>query len=473
MFLAVPPTGGLSLMAGYARSRTGWSESRPGYAWFFGRDACWSADAMLAVGMFEEVREIVRHLAATRDVTGKIYHELTTSEVCHYDAADATPLFLRLVARYYQTTGDRDTIHEVWDAVRHGVAFVASTDRDGDGLPENTDIGHGWIESGPLGGGRLTSYMAALWIDALDQLLILAEVMEDAAMGAWLSRARVHAIDGMERSLRDPRTGRLGLQRNADGSLVTDLTALSAVPIALGVDNAAASVDVLQSLTSPAFATPWGIRMLPNTHERYAPTGYHNGAVWPLFTGWTALACFARGRSRAGWELLRANASLAAVRAKGAFDEVLNGDTGQAAGVCPDQAWSAAMVIAPALHGLWGVRPSRGGRALTLRLQLPREWNSAFLDGLRVGGATLDIRVNQQSTEGECHLHCTIDRRDGAMESVAVEVLVGPGEEARAHGVDCPQLVQGPPGTEGTWYRWEIAAPRAREVFTIRVGVPS
>ncbi|MFN8579774.1 MAG: amylo-alpha-1,6-glucosidase [Gemmatimonadaceae bacterium] len=153
MFVADTPEGGQSLMAGYAASRSGWSRSRPGYAWFFGRDACWSADAMLAAGMFAEVREVIRHLAATRDVTGKIYHELTTSGVCHYDAADSTPLFLRLVGRYFDWTGDRATVRDAWPAVQEAFAFCCSTDRDGDGLPENSSIGHGWIESGPLGGG--------------------------------------------------------------------------------------------------------------------------------------------------------------------------------------------------------------------------------------------------------------------------------------------------------------------------------
>ncbi|MCI0436258.1 MAG: hypothetical protein L0271_21835 [Gemmatimonadetes bacterium] len=39
---------GRSLVAGYWTSRPGWNEARPGYAWYFGRDAVWTALASLA-----------------------------------------------------------------------------------------------------------------------------------------------------------------------------------------------------------------------------------------------------------------------------------------------------------------------------------------------------------------------------------------------------------------------------------------
>ncbi|MFN8583608.1 MAG: amylo-alpha-1,6-glucosidase, partial [Gemmatimonadaceae bacterium] len=473
MFMAVPPTGGLALMAGFAKSRAGWSISRPGYAWFFGRDACWSADAMLLAGMFQEVRAIIHHLAGTRDVTGKIYHELTTSGACHYDAADATPLFLRLVGRYYAFTGDRDTLHDVWDAVRQSIAFVMSTDRDHDGLPENSDVGHGWVETGPLGGGVVTSYMAALWIDALGELLELARAMEDDGLVLGLARAREQAVASIDGQLRDRASGRLGLQRNRDGSLATDLTALSAVPIALGVDTHPDSNAILDALTSSAFTTSWGVRMLANTDARYNPTGYHFGAVWPLFTGWTALACFERGRTSEGLALWRANASLATARAKGAFDEVLHGDTGEAAGVCPDQAWSAAMVVAPALAGIWGIRPSRGGRRLLLRLQIPHAWPHAALTGLKVGTAVLDIRVEQREVADGRQLMVAVHQRSGSLEAIGVELFAAPHQRVWTRSGETLRVSDVLPGKSGRWCRWDIDAPSTREILHFVIGADS
>lgn len=428
MFMAAAPDGGEGLLAGFAASGDGWCVSRPGYAWFFGRDACWCADAMLAAGMFEEVRAVIRHLADTRDVTGKIIHELTTSAVAHYDAADSTPLFLRLVAAYHEWTGDDALVRDVWDGVRQAFDFVTSTDRDGDGLPENTDVGHGWIESGPLGGGVATSYVAAIWIDALRRLGRVASALDDGAFAAACAAALQRAGESFESRLRAA-NGRVALQLQQDGTPQAELTALSAVPIALGVDDNASADGVLSALCEPAFTTPWGVRLLPANDPRYNPRGYHAGAVWPLFTGWTALACFARGHSSDGARLLRANAALWTRHAKGAFDEVLDGDTGAAAGVCPDQAWSAAMVVSPLFYGLWGVRPNAAARTVRLGLQIPDEWVTASIGGIRVGHASLDVRLVREPSGGGTEDHITLLVHDGAgaLETVIVEVLADEG----------------------------------------------
>jgi glycogen debranching enzyme len=91
---------GRSLLAGFANTGEGWNSGRPGYAWFFGRDACWTALAILHYGDFESVKELLRFLGRHQDLSGKILHELTTSGAAHYDAADATPLYVILLGRY-------------------------------------------------------------------------------------------------------------------------------------------------------------------------------------------------------------------------------------------------------------------------------------------------------------------------------------------------------------------------------------
>jgi glycogen debranching enzyme len=400
-FMVHVPRVGTGLVAGYAASRPGWGDARPGYAWFFGRDACWCGDALLAAGMFDEARAAMEFLAATADVTGKIAHEVTTSGVAHYDAADATPLWLRFVAQYADWTGDHGTVRALWDAVRAAFAFVLTHDRDGDGLPENTGVGHGWVESGPLGGGAVTSYVAAIWIDALRRLAPLARTMGDADLARRAERAAARATAAFEARLRDPRTGMVALQLDANGHPSMDLTALSAVPILLGVDAGPAADTVMAQLASDEFSAPWGVRMIGRRDARYRPRGYHFGAVWPLYTGWAALAAFARARTDEGWQHLSAVASCAFARERGAFDEVLDGDTGAAAGICPDQAWSAAMVISPFLYGMFGLRPSAAERRCIIDPSLPRAWDTARVSGLRVGASRFSIAVTRDGGPGD------------------------------------------------------------------------
>ncbi len=402
-FVAEVPGVGAGLLAGFAPTRPGWSDSRPGYAWFFGRDACWSADALLAAGLFDEARIALEFLASTRDVTGKIAHEITTSGVAHYDAADSTPLWLRLVAAYAEWTGDLATLRVHWDAVKDAFAFVQSTDRDGDGLPENSSVGHGWIESGSLGGGDTTSYTAAIWIDALRRLAPVATAMGDADFADRCGGAYTRALHAFERVLRDRQTGRIALHRRADGSLDTTLTALAAVPILLGVDPSdmsdvaarTAVDDILEALSLPTFSAPWGVRLISSDSAEYQPRGYHSGAVWPLFTGWVAWAEFVARRPEHGLEHLRAIAHLARERAKGAFDEVLDGDVGTAAGVAPDQAWSAAMLIAPLLHGMLGLTPCAAESRCTITPRWTASWPDATLRNLRVGSSVFSVRVQR------------------------------------------------------------------------------
>ncbi len=394
-FVVEVPGVGTGLTAGYAASRPGWGDSRPGYAWFFGRDACWSGDALLAAGMFAEARCALEFLATTADLTGKVAHEVTTSGVTHYDAADATPLWLRFVAAYAEWTGDLATVRSFWDQVRKAFAFVLSHDCDGDGLPENTGVGHGWVESGPLGGGQVTSYVASIWIDALRRLAPLAQRLGDHDLSARVIAACERAERGFERRLRDADTGRVLLQLAADGTPAGDLTALSAVPILLGVDQEASADDVVEVLSAEDFAAPWGVRMISRGDARYRPRGYHFGAVWPLYTGWVSLAAFARGRADLGWQHLASVARCAFARQRGAFDEVLDGDTGAAAGICPDQAWSAAMAISPFIYGMLGMQPMAAEARCTLRPCWPRDWQGARVEGLCVGGSRFSLAMQR------------------------------------------------------------------------------
>jgi glycogen debranching enzyme len=279
----------------------------------------------------------------------------------------------------------------------HYRAIGGGTDRDDDGLPENTDVGHGWIEGGPLAGGAVTSYVAAVWVAAAESLAWVARVLGEEAIAARCAGAAERARRAFDERLFDEETGRYALHRDADDTLISDLTALAAVPIALRVGARASAADAtLDALASDEFTTPWGVRLVARSDPRYSPTQYHGGAVWPLYTGWVALAEFAAHRQEAGYRHLLANAMLCYDRAKGAFDEALSGDTLAPAGVCPDQAWSAAMVVLPLVDGMLGAEPDAPGRRLRLTPHWPREWTHAVVGPLRVGDAQLEV----EATEG-------------------------------------------------------------------------
>ena len=135
--------------------------------------------------------------------------------------------------------------------------------------------------------------------------------------------------------------------------------------------------------------------MIPHDHPLFDPKSYHGGAVWPLYTGWAAWAEYVAGRDEAALRHLLANASLAFERAKGAWDEVLHGTERAGIGVCPDQAWSTALTLAPLVYGMLGVEPDASRNRLRLRPQVPRGWDRLEARNLALGDAAITFRYER------------------------------------------------------------------------------
>jgi len=408
-FVVDTPDVGRSLVAGYAASRPGWGDGRPGYAWYFGRDACWTALAALAAGDFSIARLVLRHLGRTADVTGKVIHELTTSGLAHYDAADSTPLLLLLAGRYAAWSGDLSFLEEHWPDLERAYRFCLTTDTDGDGLIENAGVGHGWIEMGPLAGAKTSLYLASIWLAALERLAPVAQALGKGGLAAELGERAGRARAAITARFRLDSGLALGLA--ADGTPQRHRTALTAVPLLLGAADASAATAWLDAVAGPEFSAPWGVRLLSTQDALYNPAGYHTGAVWPLYTGWVSLAEYACHRGEAGAEHLLGNARLPFARGVGLFDEVLHGAVEQAAGVCPDQAWSAAMLLAPVVEGMLGARPDALAERLTLAPHLPARWRDCEWRNLHIGHTTLDVRVAAKPDRVEVCVRRTGGRR--------------------------------------------------------------
>jgi hypothetical protein len=347
---------GTCLAAGYGRSGEGaFGDGRPGYAWFFGRDACWTGLACLGVGQFEVVRETLQFLGRHQDITGKIFHECTTSGVVHYDSADSTPLYLLLAARYLTATGESEVVEEEWPHIVRAYEYCLSTDSDGDGLIENTGVGHGWVEFGPLGEHHVSLYLAAVWVAALTELEAAARRLGKREFGDELGYRSAAARASLELSFFDPIEGRYATGRRADGSLNMRETVMTAVPLWLGAVTPERCQGWLDRVASEDFTAEWGVRLSPRSELSYEPDGYHSGSVWPLFTGWVSLAEYIAGRLDSADRHWRQVARLYKANALGAWPEVLHGEELRSIGVTSDQAWSTAMALLP-----WLSRSSAG-----------------------------------------------------------------------------------------------------------------
>jgi glycogen debranching enzyme len=430
--VATNPLLGTGLLAGF---RTSGDSERPGFAWFFGRDALWTTLAIDGYGDFSPARAALDFLRGFQREDGKIPHEISQSAslipwftkfAYPWASADATPLYIVACADYWRVTGDAEFIRAAWPSIIKAFRFSAATDTDGNGLIENTKVGHGWVEGGALYPPHEEIYLQGVWIAALDAVRELAAapmgepgLAEEAARlrerttqsiesTYWLAAREAYAyatkLRRSERIVAEPGPALERRQARLDAiageRLYDERTVLTAVPLWWGVLADEHAQHEIDSLGGNALATDWGHRILSNSSALYDPLSYHYGSVWPLFTGWASVGAYRYGRAQVGYQALMANALLDRANALGYVTELLSGDRQAPFGRSSHhQIWSEAMVVSPVVRGLLGLDWTRGrdGLTVSLRPQLPADWDSMRVSGIPAGGVRFDMAVERRA----------------------------------------------------------------------------
>jgi hypothetical protein len=132
----------------------------------------------------------------------------------------------------------------------------------------------------------------------------------------------------------------------------------------------------------------------------YDPISYHLGSVWPLYTGWAAMAEYRTGRSLEAFEHLQSSARLTWLQDPGAITELLSGEFYQPlARSSSHQMWSSAMLLSPAIRGLFGISADALNHRLTVSPRLPADWNHVVLRNVAVGNARYTVTMNREGSE--------------------------------------------------------------------------
>lgn len=403
-FMVETPGVGKSLVAGYGSTAKGWGggheiSGRPGYAWYFGRDAQWSGFALNAYGNFQSVKEILETFNAFQNINGKIYHELTTSGSVHYDASDATPLYVLLASHYLKASGDIEFINDTWENLEKAMAYCYSTDTDGDGFIENTNVGHGWIEGGALFGAHTTFYLAGLWAATLREAAFLAENTGNVEKAQKYRSDYLQIREKLNSQFWNGEKEHFNYGLWKDGSYSEEITMLPAVPVYFNTVDKPKAVKSTEKYASGNFSTDWGVRILEEKSKHFNPGGYHVGSVWPLFTGWTALAEYETGRYPQGFSHLMNNLVIYKDWDLGSIEEVLNGVEYKSSGVTHNQGWSQTMVLQPILEGMLGIRPNALEDRLSLAPKLPWDWNRLTVNNIRFGTHSMNMEMDREEEQ--------------------------------------------------------------------------
>jgi glycogen debranching enzyme len=391
-----------ALVAGFFTSG---DSARPGFGWYFGRDALWTLYAVNSYGDYQLTRDELNFLIQRQSPEGKIIHEWAqTADLVDwkslpyaYASADANPLLLMATDDYLKVSGDQKFIQGNWEALDRAWKFECAHDSDGDGIYENTE-GSGWVESWPPGMPHQEIYLAALDQQASTAMAGLARAAGhiDVAQQAQARAARIGAAIENEYLL--PGGAFYAFSRNADGSVDSSPTIFPAVASWDGSYKLQHAQPMFDRWAAQEFSTDWGTRDLSPTVPFFDPISYHQGTVWPLYTGWVAVSEYRNGRSLSGYAHLMQNADLTWAQDPGAVTELLSGQFFAPLGRSTShQLWSSAMVISPVLRGLFGLEWDAAANKLTVTPSLPAEWDRAALHHVPLAGGAVDLEMTRSA----------------------------------------------------------------------------
>jgi GH15 family glucan-1,4-alpha-glucosidase len=402
--LVANPYLGTGLVAGYKGSAD--NDQRPGYAWFFGRDALWTSLALDAEGDFTTTRTALEFLSKYQRKDGKVPHEIAQGAgfvpwfdtmPYAYASADATPLYIVAMDDYLRHSGDAAFVRDKWDNIWRAYQFLIST-YDKDGLPQNEGIGHGWVEGGPLLPVKGELYQSAVAAEALKSLAHLAHVLGKEDQAARLASDYEHSRAALNNTFWIADQGRYAFAIDTKGKQNETVSVLSAVPMWFGQLDRTKADSMIEAISTPEIQTSWGMRIIPSNSPHYEADGYHSGTVWPLFTGWAAVGEYRYHHTEPAYANLRSNALLTFDGSLGHVTEVLSGNYYQTLATgSPQQIWSSAMVVAAMLKGLLGLDQDALANHVTLEPHIPADWPSFAIHNIKAGQCSLNISYSKQA----------------------------------------------------------------------------
>ena len=381
--------------------------ARPGFGWFFGRDTLWTMFAIDSFGDFDLARRAMDFVMARQRADGKVMHEYsqTADEVdwasfpYEYAAADATPLLIMAMEDYVNASGDTAYLQRNWLHIQEAWEFETTHDADGDGIYDNAQ-GTGWVESWPQGMPRQEIYLAVLDEQASGAMGRLAAMQGDKKLSEDAAARATKIAATVEREYA-PAAGGDMWAFSWNGAAGADSTATIYPTVAWwdGRVKLPNADGMFRRWASAEFSTDWGTRDVGDHEKVYDPISYHQGTVWPLFTGWAAMAEYRAGRPLAGYQHLMKNVDLTYAQDLGAVTELLSGEFYAPLGRSSShQTWSSAMVLTPAMRGLFGIRVDAERKTVWVDPQLPAGWTTVRVQNLNLGGSLGNLEVHSGET---------------------------------------------------------------------------
>lgn len=413
-----------------------------GIPWFvavFGRDSILASlqalpvHPLFAVGTLQKLASWQSTVDdPVRDAEpGKICHEMRDGEWArfhtiphspYYGTADATPLFLLLLAESYRWFGDAASLERFRTTAQGCLQWIDRFgDRDGDGFQEYAprapsgyrnqcwrDAEDGILDEDggfpphPIGTCEMQAYVVA----AKREMASLFRAWGDDEAAVRLTREAEHLRQRLIDAFWLEDEGTLALALDGNKRPVGTMTSNPGHCLWLGVLDSARAQRVADRLMCGDLFAGWGLRTLSTQHPAYDPHSYQRGSIWPHDTMIAAAGLRRYGRHEDAWRLV--DGLLGAASSLGRFQmpELFAGLTRvrDAAAVPYEQAnvpqaWSAGSVF-HAIRLLLGLEPDVPNGRLYVDPVLPPWCPTLVLENMRVGDERLTFRAQRRSDGG-------------------------------------------------------------------------
>jgi glycogen debranching enzyme len=365
---------------------------------------------------------------------GKIEHEFRHGELAHfglvpqtpyYGAHDATTLYVWAAAELWRWTANPTVIERLRPHVERALHWIdVDGDSDGDGLQEYQtragDWGYynqSWKDSGdgvvnadgsnaelPIATCELQGYVVAAkrgWADTLEQ------AFDDAAGAARLRGQADRLAEAIEERFWWEAEGCYYLGLDGRKLPIESVASNQGHLLWAHAITGERAARVVTRLLEADMWSGWGVRTLSAAHVAYNPLSYQLGSIWPHDNAILAHGFCRYGHGAEGGQIARALFDAAGRFQYRRLPEVYGGlarDEGsfpvQYLGANVPQAWASGAVI-HLLRALLGLEPDAANKRLVLRPALPDWLDEIELTNLRVGDASVDLRVTRNNVSVE------------------------------------------------------------------------